>query len=115
MQSTHHWRDRRALRPPLARVHSDPPASQTRSRPAESLRASSPAARAAFPCGSCFTAPGGQQPTREDLGVLLAPPAGMHMRPLLIAIIGLLLAWPAASRAQDEASDPPEIGFVEAE
>jgi hypothetical protein len=39
----------------------------------------------------------------------------MHVRPHFIAIICLFLAWPAVSRAQDEASDPPEIAFVEAE
>jgi hypothetical protein len=39
----------------------------------------------------------------------------MHVRSQFLAIIGLLLAWPGVSRAQDKASDPPEIGFVEAE
>jgi hypothetical protein len=39
----------------------------------------------------------------------------MHMRLRLIAIIGLFLAWPAASRAEGETPDPPEMGFVEAE
>lgn len=39
----------------------------------------------------------------------------MQMRPFFIPIIGLALAWPAASRAQDDAPDPPQIGFVEAE
>lgn len=39
----------------------------------------------------------------------------MHMRPLFITIIVLFLAWPAASRAEGDAPDPPEMGFVEAE
>jgi hypothetical protein len=39
----------------------------------------------------------------------------MHMRPHLITIIGLALAWPAASHAGDDAPDPPATGFVEAE
>lgn len=39
----------------------------------------------------------------------------MQMRLRFMAIIGLVLAWPAASRAEGEASDPPEMGFVEAE
>jgi len=39
----------------------------------------------------------------------------MHMRSLFVVIIGLFLAWPAALRAEDEASDPHETAFVEAE
>jgi hypothetical protein len=39
----------------------------------------------------------------------------MHIRSPFIVIIGLSLVWPAASRAQGEASDPPEMAFVEAE
>lgn len=44
-------------------------------------------------------------------------PAGMYKRLQLIALIGLQLAWPAASHAEDKApdADPPETGFVEAE
>jgi hypothetical protein len=39
----------------------------------------------------------------------------MQMRPLFITIIGLSLARPAASRAEGDTPDPPEMGFVEAE
>jgi hypothetical protein len=39
----------------------------------------------------------------------------MHMRPRLLAIIGLFFAWPAASHAEGDAPEPSEMGFVEAE
>jgi hypothetical protein len=39
----------------------------------------------------------------------------MQMRPIFITIMSLALAWPAASRADGDAPDPPEMGFVEAE
>jgi hypothetical protein len=39
----------------------------------------------------------------------------MQMKSLFVVIIGLCLAWPAASRAEDQAPDPLEMGFVEAE
>jgi hypothetical protein len=39
----------------------------------------------------------------------------MHMRSLVVVIIGLFLAWPAVVRAQDEPPDPHEMAFVEAE
>jgi hypothetical protein len=64
---------------------------------------------------SASSHPGARRRRASRPGVLLARPAGMHVRPSFIAIIGLFLAWPAVSRAQDEAPDPPEIGFVEAE
>ena len=62
-----------------------------------------------------FTAPRARTRRASRPGVRLARPAGMHMRPLLITIIVLLLAWPAASHAEGDAPDPPETGFVEAE
>jgi hypothetical protein len=59
--------------------------------------------------------PGAASRRAIQSGVLLARPADMHVRPLVITIIGLLLARPSASRAEGDAPDPPHVGFVEAE